>query len=181
MEEDESIGLSFSGFGYITPEGEKVPANFNLILTPRDSRFSGLIKFMFRRSALPMMMGLFRRDVILKALPFAVKELSPLTGDVDNVFLVNILSACKSTNIKEPLFYYRLKDRSGWLPPDWPSTVTQQVICIFRHHMRVVRLMQKAINKSDFSFIHKATLMVINGISALYLFFTYAAMRFLKK
>lgn len=181
LEKDVYIGLAFSDFGYIHPDGEKISASFNLILTSRDTRFGGLIKFMFRRSALPMMMGLFRIEAVLNALPFAAAELSPVTGDVDNVFLVRILSVCKSANVKDTLFYYRVKDRSGWLPPDWPPTVVRQVIYIFRHHMRVAHLMKIALNKSDFPLIQKASLMAINRISALYLFLRYATMKCLEK
>lgn len=180
LEEDESVGLAFSGFGYISPDGEKAPAAFNLVLTSSDSKFSGLIKFMFRRSALPMMMGLFKREVLLKALPFRADELSPLTGDVDNIFLVNVLINCKGLKINDPLFFYRIKDRTSCYPFDWPSTANGQIFYIFKHHMRVARLIQGIFKKSDFRLTQKLLLMIINWISVTFLFVRYATNRVLK-
>lgn len=179
LDRDESIGLAFSGFGYIRPDGTRVAGNCNLNLTPEHSRFQGLVKFMFRRSALPMMLGLFRREVLLKALPFPAAALAPMTGDVDNVFLVGVLSACKSVNVDERLCFYRLKDRSGGLPTDWPPSVGGQIRYIFGHHRKVVSLMQDVLKESNFTLPQKTLLMTANWISMVWLFFQYVASRFL--
>lgn len=174
---DCSLDYAFSGFGYITPQGAKVPGAISLRLTPKDSRCDGLAKFLFRRSALPMMMGVFRTEVLRNSLPFVADELAPMTGDVDNVFLVKALALGRGVNTLEPLFFYRLKDRTGGLPDDWPRSAMGQALYIMRHQLKVVRLMHGALRRSDFPLIEKTQLVVLNWISAVLFFSRYLLSR----
>lgn len=177
LQADSSLDYAFSGFGYITPQGAKVPGASSLRLTQKDSRRDGLAKFLFRRSALPMMMGVFRSEVLQKSLPFESDVLAPMTGDVDNVFLVKALTLGRGVNIPEPLFFYRLKDRTGGLPDDWPRSAFRQVVYILRHQIKVVRLMHGVLRRSDFPFIEKTQLVVLNGISGILFFSRYLLSR----
>lgn len=171
------LDYAFSGFGYITPQGAKVPGVCGLRLTPQDSHCDGLAKFLFRRSALPIMMGVFRTEVLLKSLPFEADELAPMTGDVDNVFLVKALTYGRGVNTPEPLFYYRLKDRAGGLPDNWPRSSIGQILYIMRHQFKVVRLMHGVLRRSDFALIEKTQLVVLNWISAMLFFSRYLLSR----
>lgn len=177
LQADASLDFAFSGFGYITPEGATVPGASSLRLMPQDSRRDGLVKFLFRRSALPMMMGVFRAEVLRKCLPFVADDLAPMTGDVDNVFLVKALTLGRGVNICEPLFFYRLKNRTGGLPDDWPGSAVGQCLYIMRHQLKVVVLMHGVLRRADFPFIEKTQLIALNGISAILFFSRYLLSR----
>lgn len=163
---DSSLDYAFSGFGYITPQGGKVPGVCSLRLTAQDSRRDGLAKFLLRRSALPLMMGVFRTKVLLNSLPFETDVLAPMTADVDNVFLVKALTLGRGRSAPEPLFFYRLKDRAGGLPDNWPRTSVAQIVCITRHQFKVMKLMHGVILGSDLSSIDKTQLIGLNWASA---------------
>jgi glycosyltransferase involved in cell wall biosynthesis len=155
--------LAYTNFGYIAEDGEKRAAPTNAVAREaKDSRFANLMYFIVRRSCLPMMIGLFRTAALRKALPMPYRELFPMTGDVDNVFLVRVLASGRVVGCAEALFRYRLKNRSASSPADWPSGTFKQQIYLVRHNARVALLMQRAIRHAAFSPVQKMILLLWN-------------------
>ena len=185
-ESDPTLGLIFSDFAYVLPNNTIVSASDRIIYSQYDSHRFGFIKFLFKRSALPMMMGLFRKEIMLKSIPFYDRELAPMSGDVDNIFLANYLSFQKPCKVPGVLFFYRVKETSSWqskrgFPPDWPDVFFGQLWYMFKHHIKVARYINVAILQGSFGLADKVLLSCIHIFASFYLFFHYLAIRIFAK
>lgn len=177
VDRDVTVGMVYPDFDYIGPDGARSPGGTRLRMTESDSRFTGLVKFLLRRSALPLMMGVYRREVAVGALPFCSRELAPMTGDVDNVFLVRALAQARAVAAPKARFSYRLKDRSSSFPPDWPASRAGQCLYILRHQRRVLRLMDASLREIVPDRATRLALRAVNLLGAVFFYAQYVLQR----
>lgn len=158
LERSAEVGLAYSNFGYVSENGDLVPGGTPVLRRSSCSRFSNLLLYVIKRPCLPMMMGVFRMNVIRRALPFV--PLKKMTGDVDNVFMVRVLALTNIEGVDQVLFRYRLKDRASSLPSDWPAGSLAQARYLFMHNALVSAKMCHAISRSDLPLSCKGVLLV---------------------
>lgn len=149
LETDNRVGLVFSRFGYIYSDGSTTLVDTSLKYKQSDSKLIGLLQFLLKRSCLPIIFGLARRELFVSALPFRYQELAPLTGDVDNIFLFGLLSRMKAVNIDSTYFFYRQKNRDQWNPSNWPASRFKKWLYLLPHNIKVSQEMQKVVWQSD--------------------------------
>jgi glycosyltransferase involved in cell wall biosynthesis len=173
---DQHVVLAYSNYAFITGDGVERPApKLAMYSACHDGRFSNLRRFIPRRSCLPLMIGIFRIRALRQALPMPYSELAPMTGDVDNVFLVKILTLGRAASTRDVLFWYRLKDRASSFPPDWPKSPVAQRAYIAKHNVKVAQLMSRAICSSDLSVWKKMFLFFWNWAAFVFVVTAYLA------
>ncbi len=102
---------------------------------------------MYKRWPVPLIFGLFRTSVYKQALPFTHIDSENAERNVDNVFILKILSIAKIACSEETLFFYR--DGDGRHPPDWPRN--EKYLFIMKHQTSVSKAFYDVISNSDFS------------------------------
>ena len=107
--------LAYSNYGFIDPQGALSPSGLAVFLDGRVSRARNFQRFLLARIVLPMMMGVFRTSSFRRALPF-VRFPDGMTGSVDTVFLMRFLTYANVESSDLVLFYYRIKERTSYLP-----------------------------------------------------------------
>ncbi len=150
LEQDPSVGIVYSNYGWIDETGRRTPSRFRRFLD-RSTRPSAVFAAYVRhRPCLPMMMGLTRAELLCRALPF--DSLGELTGDQDNLLMLRLLSTgCRVDSSPEVLFHYRLKDRaSAAVPSDFPKTGLCRYIRLLRHNIEVTRRICTIIDTSAY-------------------------------
>jgi glycosyltransferase involved in cell wall biosynthesis len=168
------VGLAYSNYAFISEDGvRKAAPELTMYAKPEHARFNNLLRFIPRRSCLPLMIGLFRTSVLRRVLPMPYQELAPMTGDVDNVFLVKTLAFARAASTPEVLFWYRLKNRTYSVPRDWPKAPIRQHWYIAKHNFKVACLIADAICRSDLNALRKAVLLIWNWSAVGYIMAAY--------
>lgn len=163
LEADPGLGLMYADFGYIREDGTPVAGGTSIFLDPSWSRARNLGLFLLKRPVLPMIMGVFRTDVVRGALPFV--SFGPMIGSIDLVFMARALAAARAGSVRRLLFRYRLKDRASSFPADWPRTWLGQRWYLLRINARVTAEMCRAIVRSDLSLAARGGLAVFALLS----------------
>jgi len=159
MKDEPEIGFVYSSGGLIDVNGAKTVSKTDRTLVrfnASNSKYENFLRYMFYRSPVPMIFGLYRTDIYKKALPF--EHIDKKTGErnVDNIFLLKILSMTKVSGINDMLFFYRVRDRSH--PPDWPAS--DKYLYIMKHQLRVSLAILEVVRKSGFCFSEKTRLQI---------------------
>jgi glycosyltransferase involved in cell wall biosynthesis len=160
---DDSVGLAYSDFGYVTSDGARVPGGTTVFMRASWSPARNLAMHMWKRPVLPMIMGLFRTEVVRAALPFV--SFGSMLGGIDLVFMARALATTRVESIPDVLFWYRLKDRSSSIPADWPSGAVRRRWSVWKLNARVTREMARAVNGSDLGAGTKAALTAFSVLS----------------
>lgn len=125
---------------------------------------------MSARRVVPMLFGIFKTNVLKRALPFDTFD--ETIADVDNLFMVKLLSITKVECVNEPLFYYRNKFR--WADPDllpnYPKNgnIFRIWMYDFIHQLRFTRKMIHVVAQSEFP-LFKKLLLVARAIQTMVL------------
>lgn len=147
MEQRSGVGLCYSDFAYIHEDGSDAAGGTNVFMDGSASRVKNLAVYLLKRPILPVIMGVFRTDVVRAALPFP--SYGSTTWGADLVFVARALARTRVHSRREVLFRYRIKDRSSSSPSDWPATRIGRWWYLLRHNMRVTIDMCRAIAESD--------------------------------
>ena len=175
------IGMAYSNAAYVDTSGRKTqrPLLRGRKLCKSDSsKFSNFWKFLVYRQIVPMIFGLFRTPVYKEALPFDTFD--ETIADVDNLFILKLLTIAKVHSTNEILFHYRNKYR--WADPDilsnYPkkSQFSQVGIYNLKHQLRFTKKILDVIEKSTFTGVNK-TLLRGRTIYSLVRYFTIAKLR----
>lgn len=158
LEADPSVGLVYSDFGYVREDGSTLPTGRTSLLDRRASRFRAVLTLLFKRPALPMMMGVFRVEEVRRPLPFA--SLGPRIGGEDLLFLTTVLTHTRAVGVAGVLFHYRLKDRAGVVPPGFPSTAVRRWFFLLNTNLRLTAAMCRRILASDLGVAARWSLVV---------------------
>ena len=177
MDSNEEIGLVFTDFGYVDINGKRWTKGRSRIwmnfFKSSNSRFLNFVLYMFLRCPVPMVFGPYRTAIYRKALPFV--HVDGTVWNVDNIFMLRLLSMTRVACIKEVLFYYRQKDRSQYIPDDLPAQLWKRALYYMKHQARVTLAIGDVIKSASFSVFEKAILKCYN-----ILVFTYYSIRVLR-
>ncbi len=173
LQANSDLGLVFSNGVYVDMDGKK---GLRLFLRGRTvyrlshSEFSNCWNYMSARRVVPMLFGIFKTNVLKRALPFDTFD--ETIADVDNLFMVKLLSITKVECVNEPLFYYRNKFR--WADPDllpnYPKNgnIFRIWMYDFIHQLRFTRKMIHVVAQSEFP-LFKKLLLVARAIQTMVL------------
>ena len=117
----KDVILVYSDYGWIDVEGRRSESGLNHFMAASDGIDKNLIRYIQAPIVLPLMMGLFRATVVRQALPFPTfgKQYQDFIGSRDVGFLWKVLPKGRVDSVREPLFYYRSKERGYVVPTSW--------------------------------------------------------------
>jgi hypothetical protein len=173
--EDASIGMAYSRMAAVDIYGNILKSNPEKVWFKRqNSQLKNFILFLFIRSCVPMVFGIFRTNLYRKTLPFQVFDKT--LYDADNKFMLEFLSINKVHCVNETLFYYRSKDRtiekedsadkkSRQPAPDTPMG---RLGYLAKHQVVFTKEIYKVINQTNFTGIQKLILKAFTFFSFLY-------------
>lgn len=113
LEAHRNVGLVFPNAVFVDTQGNK---GRRRLLAGRDvyseqhDRFGNFKRFLRHRRVVPTIFGVYRTEVMNAALPFDTFD--ETIADVDNLFILKILTLTRVHCIDEVLFYYRSKFRA---------------------------------------------------------------------
>jgi glycosyltransferase involved in cell wall biosynthesis len=152
-----NAAVAYSNFNYITPQGDIRPSGLRFFDAPGAPSTRVFGGFLRRRPCLPMMMGLFRSDLVRGALP--LQRFSDVTADVDNLFLLKMFSSgYGAAGLDEVLFSYRLKERSNTWPAGYPTTTAGRWWWALRHNVEFTGRVWRILDHSRFSAVQRVLL-----------------------
>lgn len=106
------VGLAFPNACYVDVEGnqgtQRLLSKRNLYARG-DSPLANVWRYLGQRRVVPTIFGLYRSEAYLAALPFDTFD--ETIADVDNLFLIKLMTQAKVHAIDEILFFYRNKYR----------------------------------------------------------------------
>jgi len=155
--------LAYADFGYVTGDGKKTAGGTTVFLDPASTPVRNLALHIWKRPVLPMIMGIFRTDVLAAGLPFV--SFGSMTGGVDLVFMVRVLAAGRVASARDVLFWYRLKDRSATVPSTWPTGAFARRWEVWKLNVRVAAGMSRAIGESPLGPSAKLALSALSFVS----------------
>lgn len=169
MKSDPTVGLAFSAFNHIYPDGLKEPYALKkrYFLKSKNSRFYNFAFYLLHRFPVPTIFGLMRTDIHKKALPYYY-YVDDRGGDHDNLYVLRLLSLAKVGSTEDALFYYRQRDRLY----TWPTGLSQKPLKKYvgqtKHQILVSKAIMKIIDESSFSRAQKIILQCFNFIVLLF-------------
>lgn len=117
----KNIGVVYSNGYYIDEDGKKQRLFIRFSQKLRSSANSlmyNFFHFMMFKDVIPIAFGIFRTEVFKAALPF--KTFDSTIADVDNLFILKVLSFAKTHALNECLLYYRVyQTRKRWEDPKY--------------------------------------------------------------
>lgn len=165
LQADPRLGLVFPNSFYVDMEGRKGNRRLlrgRAIYRSDYSRFSNFWHYLGARRVVPTLFGIYRTAVLKQALPFDTFD--ETIADVDNLFMLKLLSMTTVECVDEPLFFYRNKYR--WADPDllpnYPKDGNAFKIWLYdlAHQKRFTRKVMELIGQADFDAIQKVLLRV---------------------
>jgi glycosyltransferase involved in cell wall biosynthesis len=117
LQQHSDVGLVYPNACYVDVEGNR---GTQRLLSKRhlykksDSPFLNVWRYLIQRPVVPTIFGVYRSEAYLAALPFDTFDETIV--DVDNLFLIKLLTQSKVQGIDEVLFFYRNKYRGYDLP-----------------------------------------------------------------
>jgi glycosyltransferase involved in cell wall biosynthesis len=163
LESDQEIGLAFSNGYFIDAQGRRVTdrcmVRGSRLYQSSDSRLFNFCHYLVSRHVVPLALGVYRTSVFRRALPF--KTFDATVADVDNLFVLRLLTLTQVHSIDEPLLYYRVyPNKNRWEDPQYgryPADRTAQYMWSYwwKHRLRFNREILRVIDMSDFSLPQK--------------------------
>jgi glycosyltransferase involved in cell wall biosynthesis len=171
FELNPKIGLAYSAFDYIYPDGSISPSGMNRFLTDKNSEFSNFISYLFWRKPIPIAFGVIRTDVHKDALSYYCRP-DQRGWDHDNLYLLRLLSQTRVDSTPNVLFYYRQQDRVALYNKRGQYQKNRNKLAShlnnLQHQIAVTRAVDKIITVSKFSPSYKKILIAYNYIVLFY-------------
>jgi glycosyltransferase involved in cell wall biosynthesis len=173
--EDGNIGMAYSRMESVDIYGNILKTRpEKLWFTRQNSLIKNFLLFLWIRSCVPMVFGLFRTDLYRQTLPFQVFDKT--LYDADNKFMLEFLAVNKVHCVDETLFYYRSKDRiiekegstDKKSRESAPDTTMGRFVYLAKHQVLFTREIYKVIDQSNFDSIRKFILKAVTFFSFLY-------------
>lgn len=165
LQQHREVGLVYPNACYVDVEGNK--GNLRLlsrrhIYSRGDSCVRNLWRYLGQRRVVPTIFGLYRTEAYLRALPFDTFD--ETIADVDNLFLVKLLTFSPVHGLEDVLFYYRNKYRGhdASLSVGRPNGTSAFGVWLYfaKHQWRFLRKVVNLLAESRFDRIAKKTLIV---------------------
>lgn len=172
--EDESIGMVYSRMGSVDVFGNIMKSSpTKLWFKRQNSLIKNFILFLWIRSCVPMVFGLFRTNLCRQTLPFQVFDKT--LYDADNKFMLEFLAVNKVHCVDETLFYYRSKNRMVEKEDSTdkksresaPPTAYGRFVYLSKHQVLFTKEIFKIIDQSDFGRTQKFILKIFTVLSFL--------------
>lgn len=174
FETDSSVDLVYSRFNYVDSNGHiaaYLPGGVNI--DRHDRPFKNFVKYLFKRSCVPLVFGIFRLEPYRRTLPFKVFD--DTLWDADNHYLLSFLSTYKAHCVDERLFFYRIKDRAeraegstdAAMRFKTPNGAFSRLSLYWRHQLRFLSEIFGIVNGSGFSWAQKVILKLAAILSLL--------------
>jgi glycosyltransferase involved in cell wall biosynthesis len=117
MTANPELAVVYAAHAHIYPDGSKkavgVPEKFFFSPTSAPARnFATYLRFRF---PVPLVFGIVRVDLHREALSYFIR-VDENGWDHDNLYVLRLLSLGRAMGLREVLFYYRQRDRSGYIP-----------------------------------------------------------------
>lgn len=162
LQSQPEVGMAYTGLGYIDGSGKLIGSSLKkkYFLLSSNSKFYNFCFYLIHRSPIPLQFGLMRTDCHMKALEYFFR-VDRNRGDHDNLYMLRLLGLTRVTSIDDPLFFYRIKDRSTAFsrkPRRWFETYVGEAM----HQYRVALVISRIIAGSDFSKLEMASLKMFN-------------------
>ena len=121
---DDDIVLVYSDYEWISESSEISESGLKLIHSAKDSRFISILKFIYNPAPLPLMMGLFKTNILKLALPIPEwpYPYQNFGGCRDIGFLWRVIPNGKVSGIRKKLFKYRSRDRWASIGGEWGNS-----------------------------------------------------------
>jgi glycosyltransferase involved in cell wall biosynthesis len=163
LKEHPEVGLVYPNARYVDVEGNMGGVRLlsrRHIYSYRDSRLRNLWRYVGQRRVVPTIFGLYRSRAYLQSLPFDTFD--ETIADVDNLFLIKLLTQFPVQGLEEVLFYYRNKYR-GFDPSlsvgrSIEGSAVRAWIYLSKHQWR---FLGKIVDVIAASKLHRATQMVL--------------------
>lgn len=164
LEENPETGMAYSNADYVDIRGRLT--NKSILRSKRlygvdDSRYSNCCHFIVSKHIVPMIFGVFKTSVYMKALPFDTFD--ETIADVDNLFMFKLLTITKVMSVDRILFHYR--DKHRWADPDilmnYPQKKTQifqMLLYYLKHQHLFMKKIFDVIHASAFLPVEKSLL-----------------------
>ena len=150
IDNNQDIGLVFCEVDLIDENGIRRPSGsskYCLFFNENNTRYKNVLLYMYKRWPVPLIFGLFRTSLYKQTLPFTHIDSENGERNVDNLFILKILSLARIACSEETLFFYRDRDRG--YPPDWPRN--EKYSYMIKHQTRLSKAFYDVISNSDFS------------------------------
>lgn len=111
------LGIAYTNARYVDVEGRRGTRSLisgRAVYLRQHSRTANAAHYVLTRRVLPMVFGVFRSEVYLRAIPFDTFD--ETIADVDNLFVFKVLLDTPVHCVDRILFHYRNKFR--WADPD---------------------------------------------------------------
>lgn len=159
------VGLVYSGWDWIYPDGSKKPSGWKRFLTASNSAFRNFSSYLFFRTPIPMQFGLVRTNLHRDALDYFYRP-DHRGWNHDNLYMLRLLSIARVDSTTDTLFYYRQRDREAlykqrgqnYSPNGAFAEYWNQVL----HQISVTRAVAKIIKASPFKSKEKSLLKIYN-------------------
>jgi glycosyltransferase involved in cell wall biosynthesis len=168
---DAGVGLAYSGWGLINPDGSKVPQpRWQPLFKAANSRVYNFARYLFFREPIPICFGVLRTQLHRAALAYYVRP-DRLGWNHDNLYILRLLSMARVDYCPDNLFYYRLRDRvvlyklRGQYSE--PEGTLKPYLSLVRHQIAVRQVISAIICESSFSRIQRELLRVLNQLAVL--------------
>ena len=175
LEKNPDLGMVYSRMGFVDIHGNIMKSNPEKLWFKLENSFlKNLILFLWIRSCVPMVFGIFRTQLYKQTLPFQVFDKTLF--DADNKFMLEFLAVNKVHCEDEILFYYRFKDRTIEKEDSTdkksresvPGTAMGRFRYLAKHQVVFTKEIFKIVNQSKFSGVQKFALKVFTILSFLY-------------
>lgn len=158
-----SIGLTYSAYEYISPDGICLPANLKAVyfLNRNNSKIKNFMQYLRHKNPIPIVFGLVRTESQKDALQYYLR-VDQRGWDHDNLYLLRLLSKTKVDSTEEILFRYRQRDREslylsrGQLGPNVSKFEKYRNDVL--HQIKFTAMVHKIINEASFTYMEKKLL-----------------------
>lgn len=168
LDSDPSLGLVYSNGFFIDESGNKIRqmlrSNWRM-LRSGNSRVYNFCHFSVLRNVVPVALGMYRTEVYRRALPFITFDAT--VADVDNLFIMKVLTMTDVGCVDEPLLYYRVYPvHERWEDPKYgkyPSNLSgiAKRYYYLRHEIRFIYQIFRTIDQSAFGVMAKQALKIV--------------------
>ncbi len=165
MHLDTSIGLAYSAYEYISPDGLCSPANFKAeyFLNRNNSKIKNFMQYLRQKNPIPIVFGLVRTASQRDALQYYLR-VDQLGWDHDNLYLLRLLSKTRVDSTDEILFRYRQRDRDSLYQSRGQLGQKLSKFEKYRndvsHQIKFTAMVHKIINEAPFSYMEKKLLWI---------------------
>jgi glycosyltransferase involved in cell wall biosynthesis len=170
LENEKSVGLVYSN-GYVInrsgESGDRPMLSRWTRLRAEDSRLGNFLWFLMFRPVVPVALGVYRTSVFKAALPFATLDAS--VADVDNLFILKLLTLTRVACLDERLLYYRVYDGKNRMedPKYGKYPAHEGRIALWRfwakHHWRFMAKLLQIAWQSPLTATEKALVAMLSG------------------